>query len=157
VSGAGKTTLVAACVRGGWTYVSDEALCVSRETGRVTPYPKPLALSAWSSTAVGAPAGVVSAGENLVTAHELGGGVLDEPRELTDVVRLRRSAGRPAGLEPMHAAESVSALLEMSFNHFRDAAQSFELVNALAQRCRSWQLTYSDPRAATELLTQTFG
>lgn len=41
-SGAGKSTFVAALVRAGLRYVTDEAVAIDRETGHITPYPKPL-------------------------------------------------------------------------------------------------------------------
>lgn len=46
-SGAGKSTLVAALIRAGWDYLSDEAVGVSGELVTVG-YPKPLALDASS-------------------------------------------------------------------------------------------------------------
>jgi hypothetical protein len=53
VSGTGKSTLTAACLRAGMEYVSDEALCLDWETGHVVPYPRPIALSPWSAAAIG--------------------------------------------------------------------------------------------------------
>lgn len=153
-SGAGKTTLVAACVADGWHYGSDEALCVSRATGDVRPYPKPLALSEWSAAAVGLTGGVHSDGELLVTAAELGGPQMSAPAPLTDVVQLNRLRGSEPHLVPLHRAESVAALLGMSFNHYQEPADSFALVTRLAQRCRAWRLTYSDPVAAARELTR---
>lgn len=55
-SGAGKSTLVAALVRAGWDYVTDEAVGVVAGLG-VVGYPKPLSLDATSRALVGLPAG----------------------------------------------------------------------------------------------------
>jgi hypothetical protein len=41
-SKGGKSTLTAAAVREGFTYVSDESLCLDLDTARVEPYPKPI-------------------------------------------------------------------------------------------------------------------
>ena len=54
---AGKSTLAAACTVQGFGYLSDEALVLTSE-GTVVPYPRPIALSSWSRTAVGVPAGM---------------------------------------------------------------------------------------------------
>lgn len=153
-SGAGKTTLVAACVADGWHYGSDEALCLSRATGDIRAYPKPLALSEWSAATVGLTGGVRSDGELLVTAVELGGQQMSGPAQLTDVVQLNRVRGSEPHLGPLHRAESVAALLGMSFNHYQEPADSFALVTRLAQHCRAWRLTYSDPVAAAREMTR---
>src|SRR5919106_4168001 len=55
-TGAGKSTLAAASVGGGLTYVTDELVAVDRGTGLVKPYAKPLGLD----------------GERLVPASSLG-------------------------------------------------------------------------------------
>ena len=52
-SGDGKSTLTGACLRAGFDYASDEAICVDLVSGAVMPYPKPLGLSEWSRTALG--------------------------------------------------------------------------------------------------------
>src|SRR5919106_998254 len=44
--GVGKSTLTAASLRAGLSYLSDELAAVDRRTGTITPYAKPLGLSA---------------------------------------------------------------------------------------------------------------
>ena len=43
--GHGKTTTVAALVRGGWDFLTDEVTLISREDGLVHPFPRPLSIS----------------------------------------------------------------------------------------------------------------
>jgi hypothetical protein len=123
-SGAGKSTLTAACLRADLDYVSDEALCVRWDTGAVLPYPRPIALSAWSAAAVGATGvGVTGVGatgvditavdvtgvdvtgvdlagpaadggERLFTAADLGATVAAGPLTLAHVVLPSRADGR---------------------------------------------------------------
>lgn len=54
-SGAGKSTLVAALVRAGWDYVTDEALGIRAHDLVAVGYPKPLALDATSRSLVQVP------------------------------------------------------------------------------------------------------
>lgn len=151
-SGTGKTTMVAACVAVGGTYVSDEALCVRYDDRLVEPFPKPLALSPWSARAVGLTGGIDVGEEVLATAADLGGAIAADPLSLTDVVRLYRVPDADPVLTLLHRADAVPLLLAMSFNHYRNRAEAFALVTYLAQRCRTWELRYSDPMAAARLL-----
>src|SRR5215207_4627259 len=90
MSFAGKSTLVAALVRSGATYYSDD-FAVLDETGRVHPYPKPLSLR----------------GKNLSqtthTPESLGGTAGSEPRTPSMIVMTtyrRGSEWRPRRLSP---------------------------------------------------------
>src|SRR5512136_1043844 len=53
-SGAGKSTITAACLVAGFDYVSDEALCIDVADGRVVAYPKPIALASSGWAMIGA-------------------------------------------------------------------------------------------------------
>ena len=90
VSGNGKTTLTAACLLSGFSYISDEALVLDGD-GAVIPYPKPLALSKWSCETLGIPE---EGEETLVTAADLGADVAQGGIRVTDVVVAE--FGRPA-------------------------------------------------------------
>lgn len=157
VSGAGKTTMAAACVAAGAQYLSDEALCVRYSDQLVDAYPKPLALSRWSADAVGLAGGVSAGDEVLATAADLGGAVAASGRALTDVILLRRAPASAAALAPMHRADAVPLLLEMSFNHYRRSEESFALVTSLATASQVWSLEYDDPAAAAALLSNRLG
>jgi hypothetical protein len=157
-SGVGKSTLTAACLRFGFRYVSDEALCLREPDGRVVAYPRPIALSAWSARAVDAPTPGVEAGEELLfTADDLGSRVATEELRVRHIVLLDR---RPAGPPAIHEAQrpaAVTRLLELSFNHYRRPANAVELAAAAVGEASVWTLEYSNPLAAARLLWSRFG
>jgi hypothetical protein len=157
-SGGGKSTLAAACLLGGFEYVSDEALCLELASGRVIPYPKPCGLSATSRTLLGLgsgdPAFIADGHEALVTAEDLGGRVASGHRlELREVVLAER-ADSPSVLKPLSGADVVTAVLRYSFNHYKRPEASFRLMVEVAKRCRGWRLAYRDPRQAADLLRE---
>jgi hypothetical protein len=156
-SGTGKTTLTAACLLAGFDYVSDEALCVDYGTGTVVPYPKPLTLSGPSCRLLGIdPGPLPPAGEAALTAADLGAAVATPPVHLAHVLLLERRPGPPELVEVEHVA-GMTALLGMSFNHWRRPADAFGLTASLARRARAWTLGYDDPLDAAALLTRLAG
>ena len=159
-SGDGKTTLTGACLRAGFDYASDEAICVDLGSGAVLPYPKPLGLSEWSREALGVddstlafPAG---SSEGFATAADLGAGIADGPLRLEHVVISEYGHGAPELVE-VAGSEAMRVLLEMSFNHFRFGVHAFQLAARLANQARTWRLTYDDPLEAARLLKERFG
>lgn len=159
-SGEGKSTLTAACLRTGFDYVSDEALCVDYTSRRVVPYAKPVMLSPASVKLVGSPGQRVSFdGEHEEAAFvpdDLGSRPADGELRLTDLVRLQRGTGRPQ-LHPLPASEAVGTLLGRSFNHYKRPRDAFELVTDLARSCRVWRLEYDDPVQAADLMMDRLG
>ena len=157
VSGAGKTTLTAACLLHDLDYVSDEALCIHR-AGRdqVVPYPRPLALdrAAWqllARTDLGDAGLDVGDDESIVRADRIGPGVASGELRVAHIVELRRRAGRPR-LVPLPRQQGLASLLSMSFNHFKEPRESFEVASILAAGSYSWRLEYADPLDAAALL-----
>lgn len=147
-SGQGKTTLIAALVRQGLAFLSDEALVFDDE-GKVLPYPKPLALSPWSARLVGQP---VHDTETLVTASDLGGTVGGEGR-LTDLV-VSQYGHTDMALDPLPRSQAVAALIQYSFNHYKDPARAFRIATDVAREVRVWRLEYDDPLEAAALLAE---
>ena len=159
-SGDGKSTLTGACLRAGFGYGSDEAICVNLENGTVVPYPKPLGLSAWSRTVLDIddatlafPAG---SSEGYVTAADLGADIAKGPLRLEHVVISEYGHGAPELVE-IAGSEAMRVLLEMSFNHYKFGAQAFQLAARLANQSTAWRLTYDDPLQAGRLLWDRFG
>jgi hypothetical protein len=158
-SGDGKTTLVGACLRAGFGYVSDEALCVDYSTGAVISYPKPLNLSRWSMDVLEA---TVSDGleepdgsKAPVSPSAVGGAIVASPPGLTDVVTFERRPGPPS-LERMPASQVVANLLKYSFNHYRRPADSYAIATNLARGCAGWVLGFDQPAQAAELMRSTY-
>jgi len=94
----GKTTLVAALVRAGATYYSDEYAALDSE-GLVHPYPKPLSLR----------------GDNHKHRNEdveaLGGTVGEQPLPVRAVIVTTYGAGREWAPKPLHPGDGALALL----------------------------------------------
>ncbi|MBW3548200.1 MAG: hypothetical protein KY452_08735 [Actinobacteria bacterium] len=159
-SGAGKSTMTAACLAAGFDYVSDEALCVEFASSRVLPYPKPVTLSEHSCSLLGIPTpGVHLEGDHPEAGfrpEELGAATTEGDLELCDIVRLVRHDG-PSRLRPLPASEAVGMLLRMSFNHYKRPRESFQLVTDLARHSRAWELQYDHPAPAAALLWDRLG
>lgn len=157
VSGTGKSTMTAACLRRGFQYVSDEALCLSYQDGAVVPYPRPIGLSSWSAKAVGAAGGGTAAvGESLFTAEDLGSARHAGLARLRHVVVLERSAPGGPVLVPESRPGGVTLLLQQSFNHYRRGADALRLAAEVIADAQLWTLRYSDPLEAADLLWTTF-
>jgi hypothetical protein len=161
-SGIGKSTLTGACLREGFDYVSDEALCLSYDNHLAQPYPRPLGLSLWSARELGV-VGVPAGDDVLVLPHEFGARstAVDEPLRLTHVVLPRRIDSRLpaslASLSPAPASEAIEAMLRMSFNHYRRPEDAVRLVASVVAAAHVSVLTYSEAREAAALMAQTFG
>lgn len=146
-SGQGKSSLVAAMSSTGFGYVSDEALCVEPDTGKVTPYPKPLGLAPWSTGRLG----IEAADEVMVDPQMFGSVSVEDRLELRHLVSFRRRQGPPA-LTPLPRSSAVTILLANSFNHYKRPAAAFEIVTRLARESKTWLLEYDDAFDAAELL-----
>jgi hypothetical protein len=163
-SGMGKSTLTAACLRVGFGYVSDEALCLRAPDGSVVPYPRPVALSPWSTRAVEAPTPGVAAGDELLfTAADLGSTAVAAESTVGHIVLLdRRSGSSPLPHEAplLHEASrpaAVTRLLELSFNHYRRPANAVQLAATVVGGAAVWTLEYGDPLEAARLLRSELG
>jgi len=143
-SGLGKTTLVAALVRAGFGYVSDEALAVDRATGQVSAFARPLALrgDVWTLLGDGIGPAPSPDSEQLVAPSLLGRVDTDDAR-VRDIVLARRDGG-PLRVETAARGDAVRALLAHAFNHYRAPEASFRAVVALVRDARVWRATYAD-------------
>lgn len=151
----GKTTLSAAGLGAGLTYLTDEALAFTPSAGHLTPYPRPLALDASSVRVLGLPPGTFEHdGESWYVASGLGQvAATCAPREVTDVVLVDR---RPGAADIATGSRSLAAerLLRQSFNHYKDSRSAFLTVTELVQRCSVWALSYQDAPEGASLLAE---
>ena len=142
-SGLGKTTLVAALVRAGFGYVSDEALAIDRSTGDVTAFPRPLSLNSDVWPMFGAHLGEApAAGTERLVAPACLGTVNATGGRVSDIVLATRPDA-PA-LRPVPRGDAVVALLRHSFNHFADPPASFRAVVNVVRGARVWHAGYTD-------------
>jgi hypothetical protein len=152
ISGNGKTTLTAACLLSGFSYISDEALVLDAG-GAVIPYPKPLALSEWSCETLGI---AVEGEETLVTAADLGAAVAQGGTQVTDIV-VGEFGHTAEELVPLPKSAAVPVLLGLAFNHFKDPDRAFRIATDIAAKTRVWKLDYGDPRRAALMLRDHLG
>lgn len=147
-SGTGKSTTVAACVRRGFGYLTDEMIALDLDAGAVRGWPRPIMLTPWALTAVGLPAGPGDGdGKVAVSCERLGGTVVESAVPVAHVVGLRRGAAVTT-LGPMPAGDLLTLLLESSFNHYRHGAAAWTAVAALAGRVQGWWLDAADVDSA---------
>lgn len=160
-SGAGKTSLVTACITRGWQWLSDETLCfestepltmrglkrnfnLKRRSFPI--FPELAALPDTLDLVVADRRGVI----RFFNPESLG------PQQHLAAARLDhfvfpeydRSLGR-ARLEPIpqrEAAENIAAQLQSA------GATSFGWLASAARRCPAHRLRYHDPRQAVDLL-----
>lgn len=150
-SGDGKSTLVAACLRSGFDYLSDEALALD-DTGRVVPYPKPVALSAWSRDRLGLHG---EGEESLFPSSALDSRPHPGGEPVSRLVLIEREQA-DTSLEPLPRSAGVTALLSRSFNHYKDPERAFRLATETARHAEVWRLPYHDPLTAAGLLAVRF-
>lgn len=150
-SGAGKSSLAAACLQSCWEYVSDEALVLASD-GTIRPYRKPLSLLSWTLERLGLGPAPAGREERPVSWRELKGPLPREPVHLAAVVALNRRPGPPT-LEPLPRGTAARLLLEHSFNHYRDPQEAVARTAKAVRAATTWTLHYDDPVAATHVLS----
>lgn len=155
-SGLGKSTFTACLLRLGWSYVSDEALAVDWQTGALTAYPRPMALSPWSRSAAGDPDGLQGDRETVLRARDLGAPVDPAPGPVTHVVLLSRSddSGKST-LEEESRNAALAELLQRGFTFHQDGGRALQLLADVLRQATVLRVLVGDPREAAALLTAT--
>ncbi|TDD98948.1 hypothetical protein [Jiangella asiatica] len=150
-SGTGKSTTVAACVRRGLGYLSDEMVALDLRTGAVEGWARPVMLTPWAIRTMGLPGSRPDEGDGkaAVPCDALGGAVVAGAVPVAHVVGLRRG-GAETTLTPMPAGEVLAQLLAASFNHYRHGAAAWEAAAVVAGQARGWWLDVADVHAAAE-------
>jgi hypothetical protein len=150
-SGHGKTTLTAALVKAGFGYISDEVLAIDRVSHAVYPFRRPLALShdVWPLLGLDAALRPDPGRERLVAPAVLGSG--GEADRVTDIVLTCRDGSTPS-VSALPRASAVTALLEHSFNHYRDPDSSFRVAVETARHANVWLARYDDAPGLARLL-----
>ena len=148
VSGAGKSTMTAACLRRGFGYLTDEMVAVDLGSGQVKGWPRPLMLTSWSVAAVGLDARPGPAKE-AVDPHRLGASVVAGPVAVGHVIAMRRGAAQ-SRLHPVGADELLGELLASSFNHYRFGVSAWEAAVRLVQSASCWRLDVADLDSAAD-------
>jgi hypothetical protein len=120
---SGKTTLTAALIRAGFSYLTDEAAPLDPATGLLHPFPRALWMEAPSIDVVprlrqDLPQDllVASRPRYQVTSEELRPGALGGPCPVRHIIAPAYATGSAVELEPLSRAEAIVSLAQNSFN-----------------------------------------
>jgi hypothetical protein len=173
-SGIGKSTLTVACLRAGLEYGSDEALCLDWDTGAVTGYPRPLALTPDAARLAGV--GRTADGtadrtadrtgdlagdrtgdpaedaELIFTAADLGATIASGPLTLAHLVIPQRAT--ETALRPAPRSAVVAELLRRSFTSHKRPGEAFRLLHRTVTATACWWLDLADPITAAAALSR---
>lgn len=156
---SGKSTLVAALVRAGWGYLSDEAIGVA--DGVAMPYHKPLTLDpgSWGlfpelRPALPSDLPGLATRQWQVPVHLLRDDALAGPTALAAMVLPAYAPGEMTRLEPLHPADAVVALAGTVFGWHDDMVRHFAVITDLVRSVPSFRLFHDDLDRAVELITE---
>jgi hypothetical protein len=160
-SGGGKSTLVAALVRAGFGYLTDECVAIDAASGRVDGFTKAIGLKpgSWdtfSEVPPGLPArATYESPIRYATPQMLGGNVAK--RDLAPVVLVvpELRGGGPA-LTPLARADALVTLIDQSFNFTEFGPRRMPVLADLVRRCACFRLDVTDLAEATNLLGTAF-
>jgi hypothetical protein len=161
--GSGKSTLVAALVRAGLQYVTDETVAVEVPASTVAPYPKPIALDRGSLRALGnmipaAPASLEGASEQvLVPPQAIRPHAIAEPGGVPRLLVLSSYRfGSTTAARPIARAEAAVALAEQAFNFRAYGPGRLDAITAVVGACDCYQLDVGELDAACQLAVELF-
>jgi hypothetical protein len=119
----GKTTTIAALVRAGWNFLTDEAALISLDDGLVHPFPRPLMVSPRSMAVLGglkdglpAPYEAFRHFDHHVAPDDLRPHCLSGPARARFIVFPSYGEGSPTLLTAISRAEAAIELLQGCFN-----------------------------------------
>jgi hypothetical protein len=161
-SGSGKTTLVAALVRRGLAYITDEATAIDPATGSLHPYPKPLALGPASPAGdllTSVPPGVRAflESERHVGPAALGGEAEDGAARPTVIVSPRYVAGAPTVIEAISRAQTVLLLAQNAFNLEGHGGEGLEVLGRIARGSNGYTLVSGSLEEACDAVVTLLG
>ena len=154
---SGKSTLTAALVMRGWSFLSDEVAALD-EDGRVHPFPRPLVLEPGAMGALRArkrdlcPEWEPSARRNYVTCDDLRASSLGAASDVAAIVMPRFIPGATADLRPASRAQTLKLLTEQCFNLPRFGSVGFRSLGRLVERVDCFRLDFGDVFAAASLI-----
>lgn len=154
VSGAGKSTMTAACLLRGFEYLSDEAVAVDLGSGHVRGLSRPLMLTAWSVDALRIGDGS-SPGKHALPAEVLGASTASGPLPVGHIVVVRQGAAATA-LAPMSRGAALAVTLASSFNHYKHEAAGWAAATRMVEAARCWSLNVADPRSGADAVADLF-
>jgi hypothetical protein len=160
-TGCGVSTLLAALVAAGGTYLSDDAIPVEVRSGRVRPFPQPLLLDDRSldllPEVVPLRSGLDTTGRRrLVALRHSGTTVQDVPRAVSIVLFPERDDSGVAMLNPVDPDDAVVRLAEHAYNFPGHETEAIEALNWLVSDARAFELVGGDPHASAQAVLDAF-
>ena len=159
-SGAGKTTLTAALVRAGFSYLTDEALAIDPKTGLLQPYPKALTIQqgSWELLAdMRPPPSDLSLHVWHVAPADIRPNAIASPTPPTLVLLPTREGA--TDMEELSRAETAVQLAQHCFGFPAGATPTLPVLADLLVRCRCFRLSTVDlgraVRSVEELMHRT--
>ncbi len=160
--GAGKSTLCAALVSGGWRLLSDEFALLRPADGALVALPRPLSLKDRSIEVIRRLAPQAALGPACADTRK---GTVVHMKPPADSVRRAGEPATPAWLvfptydaaaetrlEPLAKARAFFRLADNAFNYHVLGATGFEAVSRLIDGCPCYDLAYSSIEDALALL-----
>ena len=153
--GAGKSTLVAALVRAGLGYLTDEIVALDPATGVVVPYPKYLSLGpalAHMVPEVRAGLRTVVGDQRLVSPEALRLGAVAPPAPPRVVVFPRYERGATTAVSRLRPAAALAALAQHAFHLDRDGPRVMATLAAMVERSSCFEMVSGDVDEARDAL-----
>jgi hypothetical protein len=156
----GKSSLVLALLRAGFSYLSDEVGAIDPVTGRAYPFPKRIKLA---PTALPFFPGLEAAlrdrdsvpfrlWERYIGAEDVGARVA-EPSAVRWLVFPTPDWDGPARLEPVSQSEAVRRMAESSFNLYRYGERGVVLLSRIAAGAPAFELRGGTPADRADLIS----
>jgi hypothetical protein len=155
--GAGKSTLVAALVRAGLGYLTDEVVALDPATGVIAPYAKYLSLDPSFGTLMPTPPDSVRAfigDQILVPPAALRSDALGAPARPRLVVAPRYERGATTVVEPVRPAEALSMLAQHAFHIERDGQRTLDVLAQVVESSSCYRMVSGNLEDATAALLE---
>lgn len=154
---SGKTTTVAGLLRSGFDYITDEAVAIDPDTGRITPFPKLLSFDpgSWPLFPQCRPTTDDRLQQWHVDPRQLGARTIrtsaSPPRF---VIFPRYVKGADTSITPVARAEAVVEMARMSFHFSRHARRNLEVVQRVTGQATLARLVIGSLEGAVEAVEE---
>jgi ABC-type thiamine transport system ATPase subunit len=160
--GSGKSTLVAALVRSGLRYMTDETVAVEVPGATIEPYPKPIALDGAALESLNLTSVVPTRTEiglehGLVAAQAIRADAITQSKGLAALVVFPTyRAGAPSSARSVTRAEAAIALADQAFNFWALGPGRLEAIAAVVRGSDCCGLDMGDVGIAQEVVLELF-
>lgn len=158
---AGKTTLVAALVRAGFGYLTDEAVAFDWDSHRIEPYPKPLSIDpgAWPlfpelEPQAALPSDDYKAAQWQVPPDAIRPDALGKPCLARFVVFPRYQRDAQTTLVRLGRAEALVELAKNTFEFKDQARRALDALDGIVREADCFRLSMGDLDGACELVIE---